>query len=166
MHKIFNGELYQVADTEMHRQARLCSVYQPCTSTYLGAALNALACKTQAKTSVDEDKVLTTFFTAEAAAYLRAMPNLYWLWKAVTFALVCSAEDDTHQAGQAIGLSSVKQAEQSMRAEVSYKFDLNKPVEQLTAAQLCSRAAHGLILVKAGPGDNDEIVVNPIFAPQ
>ena len=166
MHTIFNGALYQVADTEMHRQARLCSVYQPCTDTYLGAALNGLACKTLGQTSVDEDKVLTTFFSAEAAAYLRAMPNLYWLWKAVTFALVCSAEDGTHQEGAAIGLNSVKQAVQSMRAEVSYKFDLSKPVEKLTAAQLCSRAAHGLILVKAGQGDNDEIVVNPIFAPE
>ncbi|MBS2005925.1 MAG: hypothetical protein JST01_02715 [Cyanobacteria bacterium SZAS TMP-1] len=163
MSQNFRQELYSLAQASQLETQDYRPFHQPIDASYLNNQIYLLACRTKMVQNMANAEILPTFFSAEATAYLLTMPNIYWLWAAIGGAVLC---DDSEDAGAQIGLKAVKAAIAQMRANFSYKYDLRKPLDTLTPAQLCSRTAVGVVLVRSKPFDLDEIIINPLFAPE
>jgi len=123
--------------------------------------LSDLARTARGVTSVTAEEILLTFYTPEAAQYLLTMPNIHWFWKVVKE----TALEGRWIPADLISLEVVMNTVRMMRRGCEDKYDLNKPLSELTPGQAASRAARGLVLIVHRPGDHDEIVHNPLFAP-
>jgi hypothetical protein len=162
MNSNFHQEIFQLAQSQKATKETYRSYFRPFDQSQLGQELYSLACQTRQVQSLTDREILTTFFTAEAADYLFTLPNLFWFWATVRESVLWAAEEDS---ASLIDIKAVETAVTSLRNDMSPKYNLRKPLTVLSPAQLCARTAIGIVLVKVGPGDLDEIIVNPMFAP-
>ncbi|MBS1999759.1 MAG: hypothetical protein JSS86_25740 [Cyanobacteria bacterium SZAS LIN-2] len=163
MARIFRQELYNLAQIAQHETLAYRPFEQPFDASHLNGQVYALACRARGVDQMSNGEILPTFFSAEATAYLMTMPNIYWLWTAIKGAVLC---DDSQDDDTKISLKAVKDAISRLRTDLAYKYDLRQALTELTPAQLCSRTTIGVVLVRSKPFDLDEIIVNPLFAPE
>lgn len=155
--------LYQLADSQ-------CGVYsyetgrlQPLKDDMHSPALYRLAVDfTLRSLHLDKD-LLKVFCEPDAAALLMRLPNRYWFWSAIRTAILQIGDDGLDTL---LTLEHVSHSLAELRRNVACKYNLRRPMTELSPPQIASRALAGVILVKSSfMGDHDEILFNPIFAP-
>jgi len=164
MNQIPYRQIVQQAGKKQNAFAHNISLSQSCAHVYLGPEINALACATAGVEQLDENSVLSAFFNQSAAAQIREMPNPFWMWTLIS--VVMSQCQSAQDVGERITSFDLQWAKLTMRTSMGLKFDLSKSLTQLTQAQLCSRVIRGVVLLRQGAGDSDEIIFNPLFAPE
>ncbi len=152
--------LHQLAEQMMSRWSFATNHYTPQGLTFVNPELYRLAAEFSGNSEIRYADVLPLLCEREACTILLSLPNHYWFWDVLFSAT-------THLQGSEDKLTSdrVSKGMAISRHELSQKYDLTLPLKDLTAAQLASRTAAGVILVKHKSGDHDEIYFNPIFAP-
>lgn len=139
------------------------SVWQDVSIIDQGHNIHELARQERGVTALDRSLVLPTFFTAGAVELLMTLPNHFWFWHVVYFAAMNSKENVFIDDG------AIRRAFGQMRDRCAAVYDLNKPIDQLSAHELAVRVAEGVILFKSANWQhlNDaELVFNVIFQPQ
>jgi len=128
-----------------------------------GYDINELARRVLNVAALDQARVLPTFFTAAAVELLMGLPNMFWFWNVVYYAVGDS------RGSTLIDDSTVRRVMDRFRDRCAPFYDLKKPIDQLTAYELGVRVAEGVILFKNADWQHlngAELVFNPIFQPQ
>lgn len=154
--------LYQLAERSANQYMHEAGRYLPMEDTMLGSDLYKLATETTWRSLILRKELLHVFCQPAAAELLLRLPNRYWFWTTLKTAIMRVEEDALHKP---LTEEHVALALAEIRCYATVKYDLRLALSELSQSQVASRACAGVILVRAGFGELDEIVLNPIFAP-
>ena len=139
------------------------SVCQDVSIIDQGYSISLLARQLRGVDDLERALVFPTFFTPAAVELLMALPNHFWFWNVVYYAV-----GDSTGAGL-IDVGVIRRVLAQLRDRCAAVYDLDRPIDELTAHELAVRVAKGVVLFK---GENwqhlngAELVFNPIFQPQ
>lgn len=155
-------KLYQLADRSATQYIYEVGRYLPMGDDLLGSDLYKLAAETTWRSLILQKELLHVFCEPAAAQLLLRLPNRYWFWTTLKTAILRVEEDGLHKPlkGEHVALALAE-----IRCGYTVKYDLRLALSELSQSQVASRATAGVILLRAGFGELDEIVLNPIFAP-
>lgn len=139
------------------------SVWQDVSIIDQGYNISLLARQLRGVDVLDRSLVFPTFFTAAALELLMALPNHFWFWNVVYYAVGES------RGSTLIDDSTVRRVIDRFRDRCAAFYDLSKPIDQLSAQELAVRVAEGVILFKNADWQHlngAELVFNPMFQPQ
>lgn len=129
-----------------------------------GYDINHLARQLRGVDELDHAHVLPTFFTPGAVTLLMALPNLFWFWNVVYYAVGES------RGSALIDESAVQRVINGrFRERRAAFYDLKKPIDQLSPRELAMLVAEGVVLFKTTEWQHlngAELVLNPMFLPQ
>lgn len=154
--------LYQLADRSATQYIYEVGRYLPMGDDLLGSDLYKLAAETTWRSLILRKELLHVFCEPAAAQLLLRLPNRYWFWTTIKSAILRVEEDGLHKP---LTAEHVALALAEIRCGYTVKYDLRLALSELSQSQVASRATAGVILLRAGFGELDEIVLNPIFAP-
>lgn len=112
--------------------------------------------------ALDRSLVFPTFFTPGAVELLMSLPNVFWFWNVVYYAV------GEWSGSTLIDDSTVLGVIDGFRERCAAFYDLKKPIDQLSAQELAVRVAEGVILFNSAPYQHlngVELVFNPMFQP-
>lgn len=139
------------------------SVCQDVSIIDQGYSISLLARQLRGVDDLERALVFPTFFTPAAVELLMALPNHFWFWNVVYYAVGES------RGSTLIDDSTVLRVFKRFRDRCAAFYDLNKPVDQLTAYELAVRVAEGVILFKNADWQHlngAELVFNLMFQQQ
>ena len=154
--------LYQLADRSAAQYIYEVGRYLPMNDDLLGSDLYKLAAETTWRSLILRKELLHVFCEPAAAELLLRLPNRYWFWTTLKTAILLVEEDGLHKP---LSQEHVALAVAEIRRGYTMKYNLRLALSGLSQSQVASRASSGVILLRAGFGELDEIVLNPIFAP-
>jgi hypothetical protein len=154
--------LYQLADAEVTKNICEVSRFMPMTDSMLGGDLYKLATEVTLRCLILQKELLHVFCEPAAAALLMRLPNRYWFWSAIKGAIM---QVDDEGMAKPLTQEQVALALAEIRRGYTAKYNLRTSLAELNQAQVASRTAAGVILVRSCFGELDEVVFNPIFAP-
>ena len=155
-------KLYQLADRSATQYIYEVGRYLPMGDSMLGPDLYKLAAETTLRSLIRQKELLHVFCEPAAAQLLLRLPNRYWFWTTLKTAILRVEEDGLHKP---LTAEHVALALAEIRCGYTVKYNLRLTLSELSQSQVASRATAGVILLRAGFGELDEIVLNPIFAP-
>ncbi|MFA7341343.1 MAG: hypothetical protein WC028_31465 [Candidatus Obscuribacterales bacterium] len=161
--RLFPVSLGDIAILGRSTYAEYRSVWQDVSIIDQGHNISELAKQQRGVTVLDHSLVFPTFFTAGAVELLMTLPNHFWFWNVVYLAAMNSSDRVFIDGG------AIRRVFAQTRDRVAAVYDLNKPIDQLSAHELAVRVAEGVILFKSANWQhlNDaELVFNVIFQPQ
>lgn len=170
MNAPFRHQLYSLALSQRDEKIPYLRPHaEPFDENHLPIELHQLACSTRGSVTLGNADILPAFFTRAAIRMLVKMPNLYWFWSVVVYA-VTADDGDKHKR---LGKASIQNGVKNLRRDYARRFDLTKPLAMLAdedgnasrEAQIAARATAGLILilVKDRTRELHEIRDNPLF---
>lgn len=159
----FPGSLRDVAILSRSTFSEYRSCWQDISGMQQGHHIYELARQERGLAVLDRSLVLPTFFTTGAVQLLMTLPNAFWFWNVVYYAT------SYRNMGGLIDDHIIRRVFDQMRHPRAVAYDLNKPIDQLSAYELAVRVAEGVILFKSANWQhlNDaELVFNVMFQPQ
>ncbi|CAN5155146.1 hypothetical protein BH11CYA1_BH11CYA1_07320 [soil metagenome] len=154
--------LYQLADRQCSAYIYEANRLQPLNESMHSPELYQLAVDVTLRPLILNHDLLNAFCEPAASALLMRLPNRYWFWSVLKSANLQVEDEGTDTL---LTQDHVACALAEIRRSVTMKYNLKLPMAELSPAQIASRTAAGIILVKACFGELDTISFNPIFAP-
>lgn len=139
------------------------SVWQDVSIIDQGYSISLLARQLRGVDTLDRSLVFPTFFTAAALELLMTLPNHFWFWSVVYHAVGDS------RGSPLIDDSAVRRVFKRFCDRCAAAYDLNKPIDQLSAYETAVRVAEGVLLFKNAEWQHlngAELVFNPMFQQQ